>query len=108
MRSPGDPAELQFADRGRSRGASPFVAVHVQPRTVPGWSSPPVGAHLRRLHHQTSLGSDRGALRQVSWSAVWRSGGSFLAAEFIIIIFIRHMTGQQGMTCTNSGPTKYH
>jgi len=26
----------------------------------------------------------------------------------IIIIFIRHMTGQQGMTCTNSGPTKYH
>jgi len=26
----------------------------------------------------------------------------------IIIIFIRHMTGQQGMTCTNSSPTKYH
>ena len=32
----------------------------------------------------------------------------YVMLTVLIIIFIRHMTGQQGMKCTNSGPTKYH
>jgi len=65
MRRPGDTASVQYAHRRWSRGASPFLVVHMQSSALHGRYRRALDPHLRRNDHRTSLHFDRRSLCQV-------------------------------------------